>query len=178
MTTFAQMGFAATVTACSATPATDGYIGTLNGLPYHIHPVATPEQWAALEASITAGEVTVDPYVAPTVTPPTLAQQAGALLAGGLAITSTSTPTLNATYPCDSTTQSHVQAEVISILLNGAFVGGGTTLAWPDASGAVHQFSLAAFKAFATAQAAFVAAGLAAQAGLSSTLPPASAAIA
>lgn len=66
--TFAQMGFGATVTAVSATPATDGYEGTFNGLPYHIHPTATPDAWAALESAIAANEVTVNPYVAPVVT--------------------------------------------------------------------------------------------------------------
>lgn len=66
--TFAQMGFGPTVTESSALPQTDGYVGTFNGLPYHIHPTATPEVWAALEASIDDGNVTVNSYVAPVVT--------------------------------------------------------------------------------------------------------------
>ncbi|KVT68934.1 DUF4376 domain-containing protein [Burkholderia ubonensis] len=66
--TFEQMGFTSTVTAASAKPATDGYVGSFNGIPYHVHPVATPCAYAALEVAIEAGEVTVDPYVAPTIT--------------------------------------------------------------------------------------------------------------
>jgi hypothetical protein len=78
--TFAQMGFAAVVTASSATPETDGYVGTFGVLPYHVHPTATPLQWAALEAAIAANAVTVNPYVAPVPPPPlTMAQQAAAI---------------------------------------------------------------------------------------------------
>lgn len=72
--TFAQMGFGATVTACSATPTSDGYVGTFDGNPYHVHPSATPGPWAALEAAITAGQVTIIPYVAPVLAAPTPAE--------------------------------------------------------------------------------------------------------
>lgn len=69
MDTFAQMGFLSQVAGASTNPAADGYIGTLNGLPYNIHPSATPEEWAALEVALAAGLVTVMPYVPPaTVT--------------------------------------------------------------------------------------------------------------
>lgn len=83
MTTFAQMGFAAAVTAASATPSVDGYIGTLvaNGWTFGIHPTATPVQYAALQAAIAASLVTVNPYVAPPAPPPpALAHQAAAML--------------------------------------------------------------------------------------------------
>ncbi|WP_321865735.1 DUF4376 domain-containing protein [Paraburkholderia tropica] len=66
--TFAEMGFDSVVTASSATPATDGYFGTFNGLPYHIDPTVTPDSYAALQVAIAANEVTVNPYVAPAVT--------------------------------------------------------------------------------------------------------------
>jgi hypothetical protein len=66
--TFAQMGFANTATEASATTATDGYIGTLNGMPYNIHPTVTPDAYAALQAAIAAGDVTVTAYVAPVIT--------------------------------------------------------------------------------------------------------------
>lgn len=66
--TFAQMGFAATASEASATPATDGYVGTLNGLPYNIHPTVTPDAYAALQAAIAADQADVTPYVAPVIT--------------------------------------------------------------------------------------------------------------
>lgn len=66
--TFSQMGFGSTVTAKSATPATDGYDATFGGLPYHVDPNATPDAFAALEAAIAANEVTVIAYVAPVIT--------------------------------------------------------------------------------------------------------------
>jgi hypothetical protein len=66
--TFAQLGFGPTVTASSASPATDGYVTTFNNLPYHIHPVATPDAYSMLEAAIASGEVKVNPYVVPVVT--------------------------------------------------------------------------------------------------------------
>ncbi|AJK46304.1 DUF4376 domain-containing protein [Burkholderia plantarii] len=65
--TFAQMGFASTVTAASAAPEIDGYYGTYCSFPYHIHPTATPDVFAALEAAITADQVTATLYVAPSI---------------------------------------------------------------------------------------------------------------
>lgn len=92
--TFAQMGFSAAVKAASATPATDGYIGMLGVLPYHIHPIATPEPWAALQVAIAASLVTVAPYVAPVITPPTPAQAQAALIAAGKAALTASDVTM------------------------------------------------------------------------------------
>ena len=98
-------------------------------------------------------------FAAPSAPPaPTLAQQASALQAAGLAINSTSAPVLNGTYDCGAETQSHIQAEVLAILVNNTFADGTTTLAWPDKSGTTHEFpSVVAFKTFALAIAGFVA---------------------
>jgi hypothetical protein len=89
--------------------------------------------------------------------PPTLGQQATAMLAAGLTIASTGTPALNGTYACDPATTQNIQAEIISIMLNSTFADGGATVAWPDVAGALHSFDIAAFKSFAAAIAAFVA---------------------
>lgn len=75
---FSQMGFGGTVTQASASPATDGYNGTLNGLPYNIHPTATPAAYTALIAAIAAKQVSVNAYVAPS--PPALTVQAASAL--------------------------------------------------------------------------------------------------
>jgi hypothetical protein len=118
-------------------------------------------------------------FAAPPAPPaPTLAQQAQTLLGAGLAITSTATPALNATYRTDATTQQNVSAEVTSILLNGTFADGGASVAWQDAGGASHSFSVAQYKTLATAVAAFVAGCLKVVNGQSTTLPAASATIA
>ncbi|MFT9360753.1 hypothetical protein [Acetobacter okinawensis] len=77
--TFAQMGFGTSVTASSSSPDVDGYVGMFNGLPFNIHPTATPDIYAALVAAIAAKTVTVNAYVAPT--PPSLAVQASSALA-------------------------------------------------------------------------------------------------
>jgi hypothetical protein len=127
-------------------------------------------------AWVAAGN-TPDP--APPAPAPTLPQQAEALLSSGLTITSTSTPALNGTYPATPTAVSYVQAEMLSVLINGTFADGETTLQWADATGTLHTFpNVAVFKAFATAVGAFVAAATKVEIGASTTLPPASATIA
>ena len=107
----------------------------------------------------------------------TLAQQANALLAAGLAITSTATSALDATYPTSNAAQQYINAEVTSILLNGTFADGTNALAWLDTSGASHTFTVPQFKTLATAVASFVSACLKCVNGQSTTLPSASATI-
>ena len=124
----------------------------------------------------------VVPYAGQTIyvpaTPaPSLSQQAQAMLAAGLSITSTSTPALNGTYAADAITQSNVMAEMVSLLANAAFTNGTTTLAWPDATGAPHNFTAAQFKAFATAEGQFVGVLAPVIATNAGTLPSASATI-
>lgn len=73
--------------------------------------------------------------------PPTLAQQAQALIAAGCEIVSAGTPALNGTYSCDDAAQGKLNRMYSLIQRNGgAFPGGLTSLPWPDASGAVHVF--------------------------------------
>ncbi len=103
--------------------------------------------------------------------PPTLAQQAQALLDGGFQVTSTSTPAINGTYPCDATTQQQINAEITSLLLNGTFTDGTTSLVWSDKSGAEHIFEVTQFKAFATRLAAFVTGCVKATKGRATGLP-------
>src|ERR1700760_271800 len=98
--------------------------------------------WQAYQAWLSVGNV------ATPVPAPTLAQQALAMLATRWQIISTSTPTLNGTYPVDAAASLVMQAEVISLLLNGVFTNGATTLVYPATTGAIHTFSVAEFKAF------------------------------
>ncbi len=124
---------------------------------------------------------TLVPYaVPPPVVNPLVAAaaQVAAALAAGLTITSTATPAVNGTYPIDPSTQDHIQAEVVSILLNGAFADGTASVVWLDTADAPHTFpSVATFKNFAAAVASYVAALFKFGNGTLTTLPPATATI-
>ena len=125
-----------------------------------------PQQgWVASESGGTWS------FAAPVAPAPTLAQQAQSLLNVGCQITSTGTSSLNGTYPADVASQQHIQAEITSILLNGTFADGSTSIEWQDVSGASHAFTVAQFKAFASAFASFVSGCLKVVNGQSSTLP-------
>lgn len=123
--TFAQMGFGSEVTPISATPAVDGYFGTLGGLLYGIHPTATPEAYVALVLAIAADTVTVNPYVPIVIPAPTLVEvQASqtALISAACASAITSGFTSTAlgetyTYPSQPTDQANLSASIIAALL-------------------------------------------------------------
>lgn len=181
--TFAQMGFTPTVTAASAAPTTDGYFGTLNGMPYGIHPSATPTAYAALVVAIAASAVTVEPYGAPVVVPPTLAQLAttayAEFIANGLTVTSTGTPALNGVYALDPETQSDIAVEAQFISTFGEFTNEGTAdLLWPLQNGTEVTFpTTAEFLALAKVSGQKVAAGKLAVGQASATMPVATATI-
>lgn len=113
----------------------------------------------------------------PAPPPPTLAEQAMSAIGAGLTITS---PTLGVTaipFDVGPDTQNHITAEVTSILLDGTFVGGASTIAWPDLIipyPAQHLWTVDQFKVFARAQGAYVAALYKVINGTATTLPPAS----
>ena len=111
------------------------------------------------------------PPAAPAV--PTLAQLAWVAMAMGLTLTSTGTPALSGVYAVDTTAQV-INAEVTSILLNGTFADGTGSVSWPDTSGALHTFTVAQFKVFATAIGSYVAALFKVINGISTTLPSSS----
>ena len=85
--------------------------------------------------------------VAPTV--PTLSvqqqltDQAQALIAGGIAVTSIGTPSLNGTYATDSRAQANMLGVVSYINANGKFPGSAGALTWYDMDGQPHVFSSA-----------------------------------
>jgi hypothetical protein len=113
----------------------------------------------------------------PAPTTPGLAQQANTLVNNGITITSVSTPSLNGTYAVDATSIPHFMAEFLSLVATSAFCDGTQSVAWPDTSGVIHNFTVAQFKPFALAASAFVAGALKCINGSSTTLPPASATI-
>jgi hypothetical protein len=108
-----------------------------------------------------------------------VSKQVRNLLGAGLTVTSTSTPVIDGTYATDSTTISHLQSEMLSILAAGTFADGAGTLIWPDISGTMHVFpSVEVFKNFAVAMAAFVAAAAKVKNGSIGVLPNTSVTIA
>jgi len=95
----------------------------------------------------------------PPPPPPTPAQIALQKLGNGIAITSTGTPALNATYAIDPLTQGQIASVAIYIQTNGRFPAALSVLPWPDIPGTMHSFvSPAQFTAFATAVADVVTA--------------------
>lgn len=98
----------------------------------------------------------VGPYVAPTPSPQA---QYAAAIALGLAVTSASTPALNATYAIDVNSQSDIAAEAQFISTYAEFTNGQQTFSWLDATNTPHTFpSTALFMAFAKAAAVYVSA--------------------
>lgn len=117
----------------------------------------TPAQWAEQTG---AYYVSNGALVAGTIAPPapTLAQQAEALIAGGITITSTGTPALNGVYSCNAQAQANLQAVQIYIQANGKFPGSAGTYPWLDMAGTPHIYpSITEFTALASRIADFVA---------------------
>jgi len=71
-------------------------------------------------------------------------------------LTSTGTPALSGVYNADQAAQFAIVAEMTSIIANGVFTDGQPAKAWFDASGQPHVFTVAQFKTFATAVAAYI----------------------
>lgn len=142
--------------------------------------------WVTLTAAEYAAIVPGASWVGGDVVPPaavtltaaqTLALQAQAALSNGLAVTSTATSTLNGTYAVDDTAQNHVMAEITSIMLDGTFADGTTSVAWIDTAGGSHTFTVAQFKTFASALSSYVANLTKCMLGQITTLPSATATI-
>lgn len=110
------------------------------------------------------------PGYAAAVSALALQQQAQAMLAAGCQVVSSGTPALSGTYPTDAASQAHINAEATSILLNGTFTDGTSSIVWLDVAGDPHTFSIAQFKTLATALAAYVTACLKVINGQSTTL--------
>jgi hypothetical protein len=68
----------------------------------------------------------------------------GSQIAQGVAITSTGTPALNATYAIDPTSQSQLFQIVAYATNRGEFPNGQTTFPYPDITGTNHTFTVAA----------------------------------
>lgn len=114
--------------------------------------------YAELPRDISGWSYVNGALVPPVPPAPTLAQQGGAAIAGGLSIALSGTITLAATlFPTDPATQQKVGAVVTTLTATGAFPGGAATYPMRDSSGTWHSFDAAQYKAVAGAIAAYVA---------------------
>ena len=156
----------------------DGTVIQVEEASFPVHP---DFEWIAV-----LGAQTVSPgwtyanggFAAPPAPPaPTLAQQAQVALGAGLAIVSATTPALDGTFAVDPTAQAHIIAEITAILLNGNFADGTSSVEWLDVAGGLHTFTVAQFKNFAAAVAAYVANAMKVLLGQSTSLPSATATI-
>ena len=137
----------------------------------HGYEETVPSQLPYMDIAIADNWVEVTGSWPPPPPAPTLAQQAAALLTGTVAITSTATPTLSGDYTVTQADQNHLMAEIQSIMLNGTFADGASTVYWPDNTGVLHTFTIAEFKTFGMALGSFVAACYKCIHGATTTLP-------
>jgi hypothetical protein len=84
----------------------------------------------------------------PSAVAATAQAQLVAALATGLAITSTATAALDATYALDAVSQQQISDIAVPLFAGAGFPGGGQTFAYPDTTGAPHNFSVADFQNF------------------------------
>jgi hypothetical protein len=117
-------------------------------------------------------------FAAPVIPAPTLAQQAAAILAGGLAVTCASVPTLSGTYALDDIAQKNITTIASAIAAGLGLPGGGDTFNYPDVSGTFHPWTAVAFPVFAKAALNLVYAVNMVVAGQSTVLPGATLTIA
>lgn len=139
--------------------------------------LAVPTFWSEqVNAWIAAGN-TPTPAPAPSAAQ-TAAMQYAAAVAAGLTVTWTVSATLNGTYALDPTTQFNMTAETVSLVTNSVFTNGQSTRNWPTLSGTFLSFTVAQFKALATAIALYLdqlaSAQATAAAGQSTAWPSAS----
>lgn len=74
-----------------------------------------------------------------------------ALIAAGMALVSTGTPSLNGTYAIDKGSTQNITAIYSGIKDGDGLPGGGSTFNYPDLAGTMHSFNTTTFPAFAKA---------------------------
>jgi hypothetical protein len=87
---------------------------------------------------------------------PTAQQVLDTKIAAGIAITSSSTPALNAVYALDEVSAAQIYQIGLYASQFGTFPSGALAQPYPDATGAPHTFSIAQFIAFLKAVAPLV----------------------
>ena len=96
--------------------------------------------WAPAAPAVVSGVLTQQWTQVPLPVP-TPQEQAAAILQAGCAVTSASTPALNATYPLDATHLDDLTALVAGISAGQGLPDGASTVTLFDATGAAHAFN-------------------------------------
>jgi hypothetical protein len=128
-------------------------------IPSTMHPADNTEYTLAADgAKITNAQIfanaisgqygAVGAYIPPVVSP---AQIAAIAMSAGLAITSTSTPSLNGTYSVGAQAQADITSVMTGVAVGVGLPGGGSSFYWLDATGTPHSFTQAQFLSLATA---------------------------
>lgn len=72
----------------------------------------------------------------------------GSAMSAGLAVTSTGTPALDASYALDEISQQQISDIAVPLFAGAGFPGGTQTFAYPDVTGQPHSFAVTDFKNF------------------------------
>jgi len=88
--------------------------------------------------------------------PPSVADQAKAMLNGNVTVQCTSLSTLDGDYAIDPTTRAQMTSTAAGVNAGMGLPSGGETFNWPDANNVAHDWPEAQFMAFAIAVSRFV----------------------
>jgi hypothetical protein len=109
-------------------------------------------QWQAYQAWLGQGNT---PQAMAAPDPATLAAQK---IKAGLAVASTATPAISATYAVDAQAEFNIVALETSLNAGQGFPGGATTFGYPDMAGVKHTMTASQFTALAAAIRDYIAA--------------------
>lgn len=135
----------------------DGVVVDMQTVAFQTHELLT---WHGVDAVSVSIGWTFDgaTFHAPVVVEPSPIDLAARLLAGGLAVNSLSTPSINATYPCDQATLAKLASIEIRLAAHIGFPSGEPTQPWRDMAGQWHVLTASQFASLAAVVSAFVAA--------------------
>ena len=122
------------------------FVAQLSLVPDGVFP---EEGWSATQTGDAWTYAAPPPYVPP---PLTWDQELATRIAQGIAITSTATPALNATFALDETTMSQIGPLARDSAAGWKFPGGTTTFTYPALDGTPRTFNEAQFVALYLAQ--------------------------
>jgi len=103
--------------------------------------------------------------------PPSLADQANALLHGTVTVQCAAVPALDAEYAVDPTTRVAMNGVTSAVNAGHGLPSGGASFNWPDAANAAHDWPEPQFMAFADAVSKFVYQATQVAGGHDTTLP-------
>jgi hypothetical protein len=103
--------------------------------------------------------------------PPSLADQASAMLQGTVTVQCAAVPALDAEYAVDPTTRVAMNGVTSAVNAGHGLPSGGASFNWPDAANAAHDWPEPQFMAFADAVSKFVYQATQVAGGHDTTLP-------